>query len=311
MSESRERVETSPGLFRNILVPLDGSPMAEAVAPSAARLAKASGASIMLLHLIEHNARAVVHGVRHITNSDEAERYLQHVAETYFADQNVAWHVHTDEVRDVAHSVSSHAVEFDPDLIVMCSHDHVGWWRWFGGSIGQQIVREAMPPVLLFRYVDALSPGFPFGRIMIPLDGDPRHESGLNAGGELARLSNAPIDLIQVVPTRATLAGTRGITRSYLPAATEAILEIAETQTREYLARKVEALAARGLTGRALIARGEPFEEMTEAVERVAPGLLVLGTHGKIGAEAFWEGSLSQRLLDTCSATFLLAPATE
>lgn len=297
--------------FQHLLVPLDGSTAAEAVAPSAARLARKAGAAVVLLHLIERDAPSVVHGGHHITSRQEAETYLQQVAEKHFAGHKVSWHVHTDGVRDVAQSVSSHADEFQPNLIVMCAHDHIGWWRWFWGSLGQQVVRQAMPPVLLFRYVDALSPEFPFRRVLIPLDGDPRHETGVDAGGELARLSAAPVDLLQVVPTRSTLAGPRGITRSYLPGATQAILDLAESQTRQYLAGQLQRLADRGLSGAASIARGEPFEEIIAHMDRVKPNLLVLGTHGKVGAEAFWAGSISQRLLDACNATFLLAPAKE
>jgi nucleotide-binding universal stress UspA family protein len=279
--------------FRRLLVPLDGSPMAEAVAPSAARLAREAGASVMLLHLIERHAPAAVHGSPHLTRDEEAEAYLAHVAETFFAEVPVSWHVHKDGVRDVAHSVSTHADEFDPDLIVMCSHDATGWWRWIWGNMGQR----------------DLSPAFPFRRVLIPLDGDPRHETGVDAGGELARLSAAPVELLQVVPTRTTLAGPSGITRSYMPGVTDALLDLAETQTRQYLAEQMQGLCDRGLRGRASLARGEAFEEIVAHIDRVKPDLLVLATHGKIGTEAFWAGSLSQRLLDRCSTTFLLAPA--
>jgi nucleotide-binding universal stress UspA family protein len=311
MAEHGEPTEEGVHGFRRLLIPLDGSPMAEAVAPSAARLAEKAGASVMLLHLIEQHAPAAVHGSHHITSHQEAESYLRQVAEKHFAGHKVSWHVHTDGIRDVAHSVSSHAEEFDPDLIIMCSHDHVGWWRWFWGSLGQQVVREAMPPVLLFRYEDALSPEFPFRRVLIPLDGDTRHETGVEAGGELASLSNAPVDLVQVVPTRSTLAGPGGITRSYLPATTEAILDLAENQARAYLAGQLERVTDRGLRGTAAIARGDPFEEILAYTGRVRPDLLVLGTHGKIGTQAFWAGSIAQRFLDSCNTTFLLAPAKE
>lgn len=296
-------------MFRHLLIPLDGSPMAEAVLPSVVRLVEHTEAAVTLLHLIERDVPADIHGVRHIADAREAEAYLRHVAEVHFSGGRVSWHVHTDSVRNVASSVSSHTEEFQPDLIVMCAHDHVGWRRWLSGSIGQQIVRCVMPPVLLFRYEGGLSPEFPFRRVLIPLDGDPRHETGIDAGGELARLGGASTELVQVVPTRATLAGPRGIARSYLPATTEALLDLAEEETRRYLAGQLKRLKSRGLAATASMVRGEPFEELSAHIERIAPDLLVLGTHGKIGSEAFWAGSITQRLLDTCNATFLLAPA--
>ena len=305
---SGEHEVESGATFRHLLIPLDGSEMSEAVVPSAARLASLTGAMVTLLHLIEKDAPALVHGNRHITVREEAEIYLQHVAATYFPGQNVNWHVHIEGTPSVARGVSSHVVEFNPDLIIMCAHKHIGWFR---GCLGQQVVHNAMPPVLLLRYVDTISTGFPFHRILIPLDGNPEHESGVAVGGALARLSGAPVDLLQVVPTRATLSGDQGVASSYLPAAIEALLDLAEDQARKYLAAHLERLHQGGVTGAATIVRGEPFEEIISFTERIKPDLIILGTHGKIGTKAFWAGSVAQRILESCNTTFLLTPASE
>jgi nucleotide-binding universal stress UspA family protein len=42
---------------------------------------------------------------------------------------------------------------------------------------------------------------------------------------------------------------------------------------------------------------------------RLAADLIVLGTHGTAGVDAFWSGSLGQKLLGRIPASFLLAPA--
>lgn len=294
--------------FRHLLIPLDGSEMSEAVVPSAAKISALTGAAVTLLHLIEKDAPAHVHGNRHITVRDEAEIYLQQVATTYFSGQNVNWHVHVEGTPNVARGVSSHVVEFNPDLIIMCAHKHIGWFR---GCLGQQVVHNAMPPVLLLRYVNAISSGFPFRRVVIPLDGNPEHESGVAVGGALARLSGVPVELLQVVPTRSTLSGDRGVASSYLPAATEALLDLAETQARQYLASHLERLHDLNITGTATIVRGDPFKEIHAYIERIQPDLVVLGTHGKIGTKAFWAGSVAQRILESCNTTFLLSPANE
>ncbi|HPO14990.1 MAG TPA: universal stress protein [Candidatus Hydrogenedentes bacterium] len=297
-------------MFQHLLIPLDGSAMAEAVAPSAGRLAEMTGARVTLLHVIEAHTSGEIHGGHHLTMHEEAEGYLQEMGAKYFRGVSaVSWHVHAREVRDVAHSVSDHADEFDPDLIIMCAHGREGWWQWYKGTLAHQVVKQSTAPVLLFRWMDALSPEFPFKRVLIPLDGDPMHEGGVEAGIELARLSKASADLLEVVPTCSTLSRMQGLTKKYMPGATRAVLNIAEDQARDYLGEKLQHVHEHGIRGTASVVRGEPFREISRYIRQTCPDLVVLGTHGKIGTEAFWAGSLTQRFLETCNSTFLLAPA--
>ena len=71
-------------MFKHILLPLDGSQLAEAALPVVVYLADKLKAQVTLLHIIEKNAPASVHGQRHLTNEAEACQYLQEVAEKAF-----------------------------------------------------------------------------------------------------------------------------------------------------------------------------------------------------------------------------------
>ena len=66
--------------IRRILVPLDGSRLAEWVLPPAVSLARHLGAQLTLLHVMERGAPSSVHGERHLTQIEEADRYLADVA---------------------------------------------------------------------------------------------------------------------------------------------------------------------------------------------------------------------------------------
>ena len=68
-------------MFKNILVPLDGSHLAEAALPAAASLAEKLNAPVTLLHIIEQNAPEAIHNERHLTKPEEAENYLQDLAQ--------------------------------------------------------------------------------------------------------------------------------------------------------------------------------------------------------------------------------------
>jgi nucleotide-binding universal stress UspA family protein len=115
-------------MFKNILVPLDGSKLAEAAILVAASLAKTLNAPVTLLHIIEKDAPQEIHKEHHITNADEASAYLEDLAKRAFpVSVKVDWHVHTAAVKDIAASIVEHAMtEFQPDLIVMCTHGKRG-----------------------------------------------------------------------------------------------------------------------------------------------------------------------------------------
>ena len=71
-------------MFKHILVPLDGSHLAEAALAPAARIAGTLGAPVTLIHIIEQEAPREVHKDRHLTQADEAQAYLREVAARAF-----------------------------------------------------------------------------------------------------------------------------------------------------------------------------------------------------------------------------------
>src|SRR5512135_1521349 len=164
-------------MFKNILVPLDGSKLSEAALQPAAVLASKLGSHVMLLHVIEQDAPTEVHKDRHLSNPDEAEAYLKEVARRAFPPQiQVGTHVHTAPVSDVAKSIVEHAsAEFEPDLIVTCTHGRGGMRDMLFGSIAQKVVSQGTTPLLLVR---PGSPKFELVTILAPLDPDSEHDDG-------------------------------------------------------------------------------------------------------------------------------------
>ena len=68
-------------MYQRLLVPLDRSPLVEAVLPIIERLAPASGAMVLLLHVVERGAPSTVHGQHHLQTETAAAAYLAGVAE--------------------------------------------------------------------------------------------------------------------------------------------------------------------------------------------------------------------------------------
>ena len=139
-------------MFKHILVPLDGSHLAEAALPAAAYLAQKLQVPITLAHVIERDAPSKIHGEPHLANETEACAYLDRVAARAFPTElRVKCHVHTSAVSDVARSLVDHAGEFGADLIVMCTHGRGGLRDWLTGTLAQQVLSLGTTPVLLIH----------------------------------------------------------------------------------------------------------------------------------------------------------------
>ena len=133
-------------MFHHILIPLDGSRLAESAIPAAVYLCKSLHASATLIHIIEQDAPADIHGERHLSEEQDALNYLNKISQEFFSGINVRTHVHSEQVNNLAQSIIDHGNEFDHDLIVMCSHGHGGFRKAITGSIAQQIITKGKVP---------------------------------------------------------------------------------------------------------------------------------------------------------------------
>jgi len=296
-------------MFQHLLVPLDGSSLAEASLPYAVTLCRVLNAAVTLIHIIEHNAPQEIHGERHLREEKEAEEYLKQVARQFFPPEaRVNTHVHTEEVRNVARSISAHAGEMAPDLIVMYTHGESGVFNLMG-SIAQQIIGHGKTPILLVQPGDRpLNAPVTLQKFLVALDGDPEHEQGLKTAGELAKLTHASLHLLTVIPTLGTLSGERAAAGRLLPGATSAMLDMTEECTIDYLEEQAAALRAQGIESRTTIRRGDPVQQIL--ADSQDEDLIVLGTHGKAGMNAFWAGSVAPKIVSQTRLPVLLVPAT-
>jgi nucleotide-binding universal stress UspA family protein len=284
-------------MFNHILLPLDGSVLAESVLPA-------------LVHIIEKDGQAVVHGERHLTQPAEAEAYLSQIRQRAFAPETaVSLHVHESAMQDVAQGIVDHQDELTPDLIVMCSHGRGGFRDLVFGSIAQQVITSGRVPVLLVRpqAADGQKP-FECRSILAPTDGRPHHEEGLLTAARLAQATRARLNLIAVAPTLETLAGRQAATGRFMPGATRTMLEIVEDELRSYLGGMAERFQAEGVAVSALVGRGDPAALIARNAETTHADIIVFATHGKAGTKAFWAHSIGAKVLTQTSLPALLVP---
>jgi nucleotide-binding universal stress UspA family protein len=148
-------------LYTRIIVPLDGSKLAESALPEAKQLAKLTGAELVLIRVVDYSARdkfgdfGLLYEYEAMAQALAEEREL---AKAYLADM-----VRTIEAE--GYPVSATLVDgiaakaivgmTEPgDVIVMATHGRTGMKRWFIGSIAEDVLRHATVPVLLVRAMD-------------------------------------------------------------------------------------------------------------------------------------------------------------
>ena len=297
-------------MYKNLLVPLDGSNLAETVFPAVAYLAGKLAARVTLLHVVERDAPEKIHGQRHLTEANEARAYLDEASRVALPPTIlVETHVAAAGEGGVAQSIVQYAAESAADLIVMCSHGRGGLRHLLSGSNAQQLVGCGRISVLQIRPPEeGTNQAFGCHKILVPLDGRPEHEEGLDAAAHLSRACQAELLLFTTVPTLKTLPPERAAAANLMPGAAAAILDVNTVAAEAYLRGKLRSLQSRGIASGSEIGRGDPAEVILQVAERSATDLIVLGTHRRTGTEAFWSGSIAPRVANRSRVPVLLVP---
>jgi len=306
--------DEAPVILKRVLVPLDGSRLAECVLPTAISLGAHLRARVTLLHVMERAAPATVHGDRHLTAASEAARYLDEVARRVAAGGVVVEsHVHPNLEGDVAQSIVAHAADLDADLVILATHGAGGAKRVLFGSVAQQVLRKGVRPVLLIRPPEgqASREAAPTDvrRLLVPLDGQPPAEAALPIASVLAQAYAAELVLMHIVPTLTTIPGERASAARLAPSATAASLDLEEAEGRAYIQQMASGLRERGLRVSTWVGRGEPAQSLLEGAAHAAVEMIVMATHGRTGLDAVFSGSVASRIVARFTRPILLVRA--
>jgi nucleotide-binding universal stress UspA family protein len=300
-------------VFNRILVPLDGSELAEEVLPLACYLAEQCEARLILFHVVEKNAPQEVHGQRHLREVGEAREYLDQVARKYSSEKIAIFQdVHEIQENGVADTICVHTYELQADLIVLCAHGHGGLRDVLFGSIAEQVVRQVMVPVLFVRPESIKGTEVaPIKQILIPMDGSPPHEPALPVGVSIANRCQAKIRLLTVIPTPDTLQGKEVLTGRYFPNVEALTLDISAQQAENYLYSLSRNLSSQGASVSVSVLRGDVVSQIVDTIETKEIDMVIMATHGHSGFNARWEGSLTPRFLSKATVPVILVHVTD
>ncbi len=313
-------------MFQRILVPLDGSLRAEQALPVAARIARATGGSLLLVQVInppidysgglglaplmtEQAVELEMAGATGYLNAVAASPGLSGI-ETR---TEVSFGLPAQHLIAVAEA-------YESDLVVLCSHGRTGFTRWALGSVARTLVHQSTVPVLVLQESEVAALLARSGsacslRALVPLDGSPLAEAALNPAATLTAALAAPaqgaLHLVQVV-------------KPVSPPAVEGFVSEFNEETRRlastYLAsvaEGVQAVMGRTLT---LTTSVELASDVASALLSLAEhggngqktkgaggyGLIAMSTHGRGGLERWVMGSVTERLLNATKLPMLI-----
>ena len=143
--------------YKNILVPLDGSELAETALTDAMGLAELTHARLILFHVVKPAERVIGLDTEHpifldqqwASQKADAQDYLSKVRRRVES-ENTPVDVVVEMGAD-AETIIDYAHEHPIDLIVMATHGRTGLSRWVYGSVADKVLRGAERPVLLIR----------------------------------------------------------------------------------------------------------------------------------------------------------------
>lgn len=292
-------------MFERILIPVDGSPRAEAILRPLARLLGRRDADFIFLRVVEPMLGYEGVDVSALAARDRAD------AKAYFRD--LSGRIPADRVRMTALVREGHPAELilrearerKATMIAMTTHGRTGLARWALGSVAEKVVRGADIPVLLARAGRAEQAGWthapaeetPFRRILLPTDGSEAAEAVFPAVAALAGEVQAQVAALHVAPAP-SYAEFGGTPIGGTAAAAE---KVAAT-----LASK---LADLKIKTRVIGAVGDPAGMILETAASIGADLIAMSTHGRTGLARLGFGSVAERVLREASVPMLIMKA--
>jgi nucleotide-binding universal stress UspA family protein len=195
-------------MFDSVLVPLDGSLLAECVLPHVVAVARAFDSKVTLLRVLDKRQAAQSPQLFDLLNwqiaKTDAKLYLEKISARL-----KEYGVQAREVvleGQVAESITEFAQSQGIKLTILSSYGHAGLSKWGISSITQKVLYSTVTSVLLVR---ARQPStgeltlreVPYKQIMVPLDGSWRAESVLPTVTSLSRFHSSKIHVVHVVKT--------------------------------------------------------------------------------------------------------------
>ncbi|MEJ2740178.1 MAG: universal stress protein [Dehalococcoidia bacterium] len=283
--------------YERILVPLDGTELAEKALPYAKNIAKLKGSTLILF--------AVSLTIFAERRDRLYSSYLE-VKAKELNDEGIKTTTATSHGY-IAQEIVKFAQE-NIDLIVMATHSYSGAKHWMFGSVTQKVLFGTEIPVLLVKGTSPELSG-EFNRILIPLDGSPFSEASFPYIEELTRNTDREVILLHICePPLVPSYGSRPINQSWKKHR-DNMWEEMEKLATNYLTTKMTALKKKGVNVKTRVVKaqsGEVVKTIMQVSKEENIDLIVVATQGRAGERRWVYGNVANKIVEEISQPLLL-----
>ncbi len=301
-------------MFKRILVPLDGSQMAEQTLAYVRWLGTRLTAPIELVSVIEPIPHELVEAAEEASlkrvegdRRAKSEEYLESIAGPMRkGGLQVSWTVVEGQS---AFGIVGAAENAPNTLIAMSTHGRTGMDRWLLGSVTDKVAHSTSTPLLVVRSVgegDEAESTILSG-VLVPLDGSKAAEQVLPHVVGLVKPLGLSVTLASVTPDPGAFFG-------YLyegASITEEMSVRVDARAEQYLAKVSEHLQSEGVSSAQRVLHGDPAAELLKIANESPNTAVAMVTHGTPGVASWTIGAVTSRLIRYSSAPTLVVRAEE
>jgi nucleotide-binding universal stress UspA family protein len=278
-------------MLERILVPLDGSPVSEAVLPELGRFLRVEDSEVVLVRAAEVIAVEPFPGLFE-TALKEARAYLSGVARR-LSDEGVRARPVSDLGRP-ADFILRCVDQERATLVALATHGRTGLSRALAGSVAEEVLRRCPVPVFAVRPPEqpreARPETRPIRTILVPLDGSERSARALGPAIDVARIFGARLVLLHVLDPKR---------------------EPGVPSPRQGLERAEEEARRAGLRTLVLTEQGDPVKAILETCRFHGSDLIAMATHGRTGLKRLLTGSVTESVLRHAHVPLLVVRTAE
>ena len=325
-------------MFTHVLVPLDGTDLAEGILPYVVGIARGAGARITLLTVVDpdmlevpgtlrgvSSGRGVPAGERaqaRVRRHEESGPFVQQILENVERRAEANLREVVERLREQrveagvkivlgtpAEQIARSAQDEGCDLIAMSTHGRNLITRGVLGSVTDKVIHSVSVPVLTItperarRYHQ--DPGGTMTRLLAPLDGSELAESVLPYVESLALSMSLRVTLVKVL--RLDNSSSAYLEGMSYPTNAKIQLEV-EQESAEYLDEIASALRDKGVKVDTKVILGTPASSIADFSHEIDCDVIAMATHGRSGISRWVLGSVTETLVRTSGNPVLVVP---
>ena len=306
-------------MFSRILVPLDGSEMAEGIVPYVAQLANRLPADVVLLTVVDPDPVPIeaADAPSHETQPEQpdpeadllrdAQAYVDRIGQQLADDQDIEVACVATAGRPADQILATAEAEAC-DLIAMATHGRNAVLSGLLGSVTYRVAHYSTIPVLTIAPVRGQE--LPSGDdrirdLIVPLDGSELGETALHAAAALAEAMSLRVRLARSFdPTEYDRRHRYSLAFAGQGSARERL----RARHNEYLDSVADGLRSKGLDVDTDVLEGPTVRTLVEYGEKSPQAIVVMATHGRTGFRRLLLGSVTEALVRSSSVPVLIVP---